>query len=987
MKKHLLLCLVLSLCMLVAFSQQKVKDGSVTGNNLPNKDAILELESANKGFLHVRVALKATTNAFPLTAHVAGMMVYNTATDGDVTPGIYYNDGTKWVKSSKGDKGDKGDTGAAGPIGLTGATGAAGPVGLTGPKGDQGLIGATGAQGPAGPIGERGPVGLTGPAGAVGATGAQGIQGEKGDAGAKGEKGDVGPAGLPGSTGATGAQGMQGEKGDTGAKGEKGDVGPAGLPGSTGATGAQGIQGAKGEKGDTGPAGATGAQGIQGEKGDVGPTGSPGLQGLPGTNGINGSNGLPGATGPTGPRGLTGPAGPSGPAGSAGAPGAPGPQGPIGPQGPQGEKGETGPQGNTGPTGSTGNNGNNGQDGRDGAPGPQGPIGPTGPQGPAGAQGGIGLIANGTNTTVTGTGVTGDPYKINTPASTFIQNTTTGVITHTNEAGDVKTANLVSLDAGNLLGTGTDGGARLLVTDLFEPTANNGITVTNSMIQLGGALVKPTTITTSAINTLAIAGLQTGVGTENIVVADANGILKTIMPASIAIEPWQIQGTTNKANANTDNVYQMGTVSLGKDKAIDGVQLDVLGAVRVGVTQTGSVIGNNSISAGTYNEVSGNSSAAFGDSNTVSGISSAAFGASNTVTGIFGTSFGYQNEASAQETAAFGEKTIASAQGATSFGQLTKASGFLSTVFGAYTEASGIAATAFGNGSKASSTNAVAFGNQSIASGPNATAFGSISQATGDAAAAFGYDTRAIGTASASFGKFTRATGNSEFAIGSGSAFNTSVSPTGWNMSDALFQVGNYDNILGGPVSNAVTVLKDGKVGLGGRHVVKPTENLDVMMGNARIRDINSNVSTVTTDRIVVADANGVLKTIATVTPTPQFFYAPSTVMPTVNTNLPANITYNSGTFTVDLYAIYNYQYSMTGNIAGSTRSAIKSPTSTTLPIKAVTELEYFITYFDNSVFDPTSITLSDAGILTYKILPAAVVSEKTFMNIVFKVK
>src|SRR5690606_8893417 len=33
----------------------------------------------------------------PLSAHVAGMMLYNTATANDVVPGIYYNDGTKWI--------------------------------------------------------------------------------------------------------------------------------------------------------------------------------------------------------------------------------------------------------------------------------------------------------------------------------------------------------------------------------------------------------------------------------------------------------------------------------------------------------------------------------------------------------------------------------------------------------------------------------------------------------------------------------------------------------------------------------------------------------------------------------------------------------------------------------------------------------------------------------------------------------------------------
>lgn len=42
---------------------------------------------------------------------------------------------------------------------------------------------------------------------------------------------------------------------------------------------------------------------------------------------------------------------------------------------------------------------------------------------------------------------------------------------------------------------------------------------------------------------------------------------------------------------------------------------------------------------------------------------------------------------------------------------------------------------------------------------------------------------------------------------------------------------------------------------------VNPTEKLDVTAGNVRIRDINTNVGT-DTDKVVVADANGVLKTV-----------------------------------------------------------------------------------------------------------------------------
>jgi hypothetical protein len=70
------------------------------GNNptLLNANSVLEIESSNKGLLMPRLALTSTTAASPLSANVAGMNVYNTATTGDVTPGNYYNDGTKWIK-------------------------------------------------------------------------------------------------------------------------------------------------------------------------------------------------------------------------------------------------------------------------------------------------------------------------------------------------------------------------------------------------------------------------------------------------------------------------------------------------------------------------------------------------------------------------------------------------------------------------------------------------------------------------------------------------------------------------------------------------------------------------------------------------------------------------------------------------------------------------------------------------------------------------
>ncbi|MRT17158.1 hypothetical protein F3C99_09330 [Vitellibacter sp. q18] len=71
------------------------------GNTNPNDNALLEIGDATtttKGLLLPRVDLANTTSFSPMTAHIQGMVVYNKATVGDVTPGYYYNDGSQWVR-------------------------------------------------------------------------------------------------------------------------------------------------------------------------------------------------------------------------------------------------------------------------------------------------------------------------------------------------------------------------------------------------------------------------------------------------------------------------------------------------------------------------------------------------------------------------------------------------------------------------------------------------------------------------------------------------------------------------------------------------------------------------------------------------------------------------------------------------------------------------------------------------------------------------
>lgn len=96
-QNYLLLLLVgiLGSCPSV-FSQLKIGENPKS----INADAILDLESVNKGFLLPRIGLVSTNVSTPLKRFTSGMVVYNTSNCNDLSPGLYYCDGTKWIKAS-----------------------------------------------------------------------------------------------------------------------------------------------------------------------------------------------------------------------------------------------------------------------------------------------------------------------------------------------------------------------------------------------------------------------------------------------------------------------------------------------------------------------------------------------------------------------------------------------------------------------------------------------------------------------------------------------------------------------------------------------------------------------------------------------------------------------------------------------------------------------------------------------------------------------
>ncbi|SDF25024.1 hypothetical protein [Epilithonimonas hungarica] len=71
----------------------------------------------------------------------------------------------------------------------------------------------------------------------------------------------------------------------------------------------------------------------------------------------------------------------------------------------------------------------------------------------------------------------------------------------------------------------------------------------------------------NATNPVRLEGLQAGAATDNVVVADVTGVLKTVPAASLgggsSTEPWYNVTTSAGATANNQDIYQMGKIGIG----------------------------------------------------------------------------------------------------------------------------------------------------------------------------------------------------------------------------------------------------------------------------------------------------------------------------------------------------------------------------------------------------------------------------------------
>lgn len=125
----------------------------------------------------------------------------------------------------------------------------------------------------------------------------------------------------------------------------------------------------------------------------------------------------------------------------------------------------------------------------------------------------------------------------------------------------------------------------------------------------------------------------------------------------------------------------------------------------------------------------------------------------------------------------------------------------------------------------------------------------------------------------------------------------------------------------------------------------------------------------------VVANQDGVLGRANL--PAANWFYMPPM-------NLPVSIddprySADDQFFTVNLHEEYQRQFSLPPGASAATAGA------TSLQTFSANELDYYVTYYDHSVFQDVSLT--DQGILKYKIKTLSDLTPDTFFTVIFRVR
>lgn len=135
--------------------------------------------------------------------------------------------------------------------------------------------------------------------------------------------------------------------------------------------------------------------------------------------------------------------------------------------------------------------------------------------------------------------------------------------------------------------------------------------------------------------------------------------------------------------------------------------------------------------------------------------------------------------------------------------------------------------------------------------------------------------------------------------------------------------------------------------------------------------------------RLLVADKNGVLG--MSVGEIEKFFYMPPILLPLHNYAAEPEEKTTDGIFRINLYNHYKKQFSLEDPTTSTCSPSGKYGSNPKLPVRKVEDLEFFVIYCPPDIFQ--TISIDDAGVLSYSVIPGISPDQFTYVNIVFKMK
>jgi len=347
--------------------------------------------------------------------------------------------------------------------------------------------------------------------------------------------------------------------------------------------------------------------------------------------------------------------------------------------------------------------------------------------------------------------------------------------------------------------------------------------------------------------------------------AKATG-LRSFAFGSTGIDSANIATNPTKASGDYAYAFGMGSIATNEGSFAFGSQDTCSGAFSLSMGTKSMVDGYHSTAIGYLAKTNGDYSTAIGYGAVASGEYSVSIGTKTVAenksfaggyytiaSGEYSFTNGFRTRAEGFSSFAMGRETIASGSKSVALGSRTTASGNSSVALGGGTVASNYYSFASGFNSIASGSKSTAMGNNTIANGASSTALGVYTEASGVTSTVFGSYSKASGTISTAMGNRNIASGHTatvmgyyniarsklETVIGQYNDTTNSLNQSSWVDTEPLFAIGNGSDNANR--HNAVTVLKNGNVGIG---TLTPDYKLqvngDVVPVNNKVYDLGT---------------------------------------------------------------------------------------------------------------------------------------------------